>query len=165
MSAMGLNSYQTAAIDALQALAPGLGFQGEIAEVEGTVVFQAPLPGDADINGVFFVIDAEHADVLLYLTLPHRCGEAGLDEASRFVARRGCGLRFGAIELDARQGTLRIRDNMSAAPAEMPAQIHRLFGRAVSLAREVSPGWQSICRRNRQKPSVEADALQRFRFT
>ena len=160
-----LNSYQSAAVEAFNALASQLGFQGEIVVIEDTVVFQAPLPRDADINGVFFLVDAGHADVLLYLTLPRRCGEAGVAEAAMFVARSGCGLRFGALEFDAGQGTLRVRDSMSMLPAAMPLQIPCLYERAVALARKVSPRWQSICQRNRREHAADERALQRLRFT
>ncbi|MGO4700580.1 hypothetical protein [Dyella sp. 2RAB6] len=160
-----LNEYQSAAIEVFRGLSLSLGFEGEVVAVGDTIVYQAPLPQDADISGVFLVVDAEHADVLLYLTLPRRCGAAGLQEAATFAARSGCGLRFGAVEFDAREGTLRVRDNVSVSPAEMPAKIPRLFGRAVALARELSPRWQSICRRNRRDEAVGEDALQRFSFT
>lgn len=160
-----LNDYQAAAVEALRALSPSLGFEGEVVAVGDTVVYQAPLPHDADISGVFFVVDAEHADILLYLTLPRRCGAEGAGEAAMLAARSGCGLRFGAFEFDAGEGTLRIRDNASVSQAEMPTQIPRLFGRAAVLAREVSPRWQSICRRNRREDAADGSALQRFRFT
>lgn len=165
MNREDLSEYQSAAIDAFSAIAPKLGLQGEIVMVGDTVVLQAPLPGDADISGAFFVVSHEYHDVLLYLTLPRRCGAAGLEEAAMFAARSGCGLRFGAVEFDAQEGTLRIRDNTGASPAEMTTQVTHLFERAVSLAREVSPRWQSICRRNRPQQVADTDALQRFRFT
>ena len=166
MSQADLKSYQSAALNALRELAPSLGFTGEVVVVGDTMVYQAPLPEDADICGVFFVVDAEHAgDIMLYLTLPGRCGMAGVEEAAIFVARCNCGLRFGALEFDAKEGALRVRDNIGASPAEMSAQIPRLFARAAALAREVSPRWQSVCRRNRRETVMGSDMLQRFRFT
>jgi hypothetical protein len=166
MSQADLKSYQSAALDALRELAPSLGFMGEVVMVGDTMVYQAPLPEDADICGAFFVVDAEHADdILLYLTLPGRCGMAGVEEAAIFVSRCGCGLRFGALEFDAKEGTLRVRDNTGVSPAEMSAQIPRLFARAAALAHEVSPRWQSICRRNRRENAIGPDILQRFSFT
>lgn len=140
------NAYQRAALAAFRAEAAALGGEGEAVMVEGTLIYQMPLPNDPDVTGVLYMVDAERENLLLFVTLPRQVDRDRLEEAALFVARQGCSRRFGALEFDPDHGTLRIRADIDSPPPLLGVQAAELTRRALALARAVSPAWQALCR-------------------
>ena len=146
MKALSLTPVQMEALNAIKDLAGQLGWKGEPQLVEGVLVYQAPLPTDPDITGAFFAVDPDELNVRLYLTLPFAVPESRRNEAHEFVVRSGYARRFGALEFDGAHGTLRVRIDTDANEDAFADAVLRLFDRAISLAREVSPGWRALCK-------------------
>jgi len=147
MDSTALERHQAAACTALQKLCAQLGWRGESVMVDGDLVYQIPLPEDPDICGAFFVVEAEEPSVRLYLTLPLNAVAAQMAEASEFVVRHGYGRRFGALELNLERGTLRVRVETDVTNDALDECVARLLDRAMTLGREVSPGWRAMVSR------------------
>ncbi|SHM16369.1 hypothetical protein [Rhodanobacter sp. OK091] len=150
-------------LDVLRPLSAQYGLHGEVVDIDGALIYQAPWLGDGDVTGVFIVTDPAYSQVQAYLTLPCRVGANGGRKAMDFVVRSGFGLRFGALEFDEDEGSLRVRTDAETTPEELAQSIPRLFERALELARKVSPPWQAICGRT-EKASEEGHALRRYGF-
>jgi len=88
-------------------------------------------------------------NIRLYLLLPFSIPSSRIAEASEFVIRGGYGRNYGALEFDLDQRKLRIRMDTEFSEDTAAASIARLLERSMTLAREVSPGWRSLC----EKPS------------
>ncbi len=146
MKTLALSDKQMAALAALRELAAELGWQGEPVVVEGTLVYQIPLPDDPDVSGAFFAVEADELNIRLYLTLPRNAPLSRMAAASEFVVRSGYSRRFGALELDPDHGSLRVRADTDATQDTLAAAVDRLVERAMALAREISPAWQALCR-------------------
>ena len=140
-----LTSSQMLALQSMTDMAGQNGWQGETVVVEGTLVYQVPLPEDPDVCGAFFAVDADEFNIRLYLTLPFSVPSARIGEASEFVILNGYGRKYGSLEFDLDQGTLRVRMDTDASEDTVAAATVRLFDRAMALAREVSPGWRHLC--------------------
>jgi hypothetical protein len=141
-----LSEKQMNVLAALKELAAELGWQGEAVEVEGTLVYQAPLPNDPDVSGAFFAVEPDELNIRLYLTLPRNAPPSRAAAAAEFAVRSGYARRFGAIELDLDSGSLRVRVDTDAADGAIAEAVARLVERAMALAREISPAWQALCR-------------------
>lgn len=152
MNPLAINNRQADALAALEALAARLGWNGEAVSVEGALVYQTPLPTDPNVSGAFFVVDPGDANIRLYLTLPFKAPPERSAEASEFVIRAGNSRRFGALEFDPDEGTLRIRMDIDVADAALGDSIARLLDRAMALARAVSPGWRALAGRDSRIP-------------
>ena len=145
MKPLLLTPIQMHALNAITGLAERSGWQGETVVVEGTLVYQVPLPTDPDVCGAFFAVDADEFTMRLYLTLPFSVPSSRIAEASEFVIRNGYGRKYGALEFDLEHGTLRVRVDAEVSEDAVTEPTVRLFDRAMGLAREVSPGWRHLC--------------------
>lgn len=164
MSANGMDNDHSTLLEMLRRFSAEHGLCGEIVEINGALIYQAPWVSDCDITGVFLVIDPGYSHALTYLTLPCRIGANNRRSAVDFVVRNGFGLRFGALEFDEAEGTLRVRTEAEIAPEEeLTQKIPRLFERAMELARKVSPGWQAICGKS-ETAGEDGHALRRYCF-
>lgn len=146
MKTLALSDRQMSVLAALRDLAAELGWHGEAVVVEGTLVFQIPLPKDPDVSGAFFAVEADDLNIRLFLTLPRRAPASRIAAASEFAIRRGYARRFGALELDLDSGSLRVRVDTDATEDAVADSVDRLVERAMALAREISPAWQALCR-------------------
>lgn len=144
MKSFALTHNQMDALAALRELAAHLGWKGESVVVEGTLVYQIPLPNDPDVSGAFFAVEADELNIRLYLTLPLNVPSSRIAEASEFVIRSGYGRRFGALEFDLDHGSLRVRMDTDATGDTVAEAVARVLDRAMALAREVSPGWRAL---------------------
>jgi hypothetical protein len=147
MTSMDMDEYQLAAVEAFRRLSTERQAHAEISLIDQVLIYQAPLPDDDTVSGMFFVVEPDRSNVLLYLTLPHRIGIDARAEAAEFVARMGFGLRFGALELERDEGMLRVRGDIDATLEELPQKVSCLFERTMALARRISPDWQMLCGR------------------
>ena len=100
MKSFALTQSQSDILESLRGLAAQLGWKGEAAVVEGTLVYQCPLPQDPDVSGALFAVDPEELNIRLYVMLPLKVPRERLGEATEFVLRSGYGRRFGALEFD-----------------------------------------------------------------
>lgn len=149
MKSFALTNDQADVLAALRELAADLGWKGESAVVEGTLVYQFPLPNDPDVSGAFFTIEPGALNIRLYLTLPLNVPRHRSAEASEFVIRSGYGRRFGALEFNPDHGSLRVRVDTDATEDTIAEAAARVFERAMALARDVSPGWRALCQSTR----------------
>jgi hypothetical protein len=140
-----LSDTQMKVLAALRRRAAKRGWHGEPVVVEGTLVYQIPLPNDPHVSGAFFAVEADELNIRLHLTLPREAPPARLAAASEFVIRRGYARRFGALELDLNSGLLRVRADTDATEDTIAEAVDRLLERSMALAREISPGWQAVC--------------------
>ena len=140
-----LTSSQMLALQSMTDMAGQNGWQGETVVVEGTLVYQVPLPEDPDICGAFFTVDDDGFNIRLYLTLPFSVPSSRIAEASEFVIRNGFGLKYGSLEFDLDHGTLRVRMDTDISEDTVAMAAVRLLDRAMALARAVSPGWRRLC--------------------
>lgn len=144
MDSTALERRQAAARASLEKFCAQRGWRGESVLIDGDLVYQIPLPTDPDVCGAFFVVEAEEPSVRLYLILPLNAAPAQMAEATEFVARRGYGRRFGALELNLESGALRVRVETDAKDDTLDECVARLLDRAMTLGREVSPGWRAM---------------------
>jgi hypothetical protein len=147
VKSFALTQSQSDILESLRALAAQLGWKGEAAVVEGTLVYQCPLPQDPDVSGALFAVDPEELNIRLYVMLPLKVPRERLGEATEFVLRSGYGRRFGALEFDWEHQALRVRMDTDATDDTLADAAARLVDRAMALAREVSPGWRALCRK------------------
>jgi hypothetical protein len=152
MNTSVLTASQTLALNAIAELAATNGWRAETVIVEETLVYQLPLPNDPDVTGAFFAIDDDESNIRLYLTLPFSLPPSRVSEAAEFVIRNNFGLKYGSLEFDLDHGTLRVRTDTDFTEDAVAAAPVRLFDRAMTLARAVSPGWRNLC----EEPSHEA---------
>lgn len=152
MNAAVLTDGQTQALNAITEMAGQNGWQGEVVVVEGTLVYQVPLPEDPYICGAFFAIEPDEFNIRLYLTLPFSMPSSRTAEAYEFVTRSCYGRRYGALDFDSDHGTLRVRMDTDFSEATVTAAVARLVDRAMALARQVSPGWRHLCGDSSQPP-------------
>jgi hypothetical protein len=145
MKAFVLTNDQAEILAVLRVLAAELGWKAESAVVEGTLVYQCPLPRDPDVSGALFMIEPGELNIRLYLTLPLNVPRHRLAQASEFVIRRGYARRFGALEFSPDHGSLRVRMDTDVTADTLAEAATRLVDRAMALAREVAPGWRDLC--------------------
>ncbi len=141
---VNLEPHQVDILRALRALGGHLGWRGEDLVVDGDVVYQTPLPGDPDISGAVFVVEAEEPVIRLYLTFPWSAPPGQRTEALEFAVGCSLGRRFGAVELDPDRGSLRVRVESDASEETVELSVTRVLDRATALAREVSRGWRAL---------------------
>lgn len=161
MKTFPLTPFQASARAAIRLAAIQRGWKGEFAAVEGMLVYQVPLPMDPDVAGVFFAVDAVERNVLLYYLLPLSMPKAAMGEACEFTARQSSGMRFGALELDLENGTLRVRVDCDLADDAFGPALERLIERGRRMAQGVSTAWRALCRDAHAAQSIVEDALTR----
>lgn len=144
MDSFALEHHQADVLSALQAMDAQHGWKGETVVVDGTLVYQIPLPNDPNISGALFMVDSNEPNIRLYLTLPWKAPVSQIVEASEFVIRCGYGRRFGALEFDLDHGLLRVRMDTDVTDDTIEESITRLLDRAMAFGREVSPGWRAV---------------------
>jgi hypothetical protein len=142
-----LAPHQADILAALRVVGAQQGWRGESLTVEDALVYQTPLPEDPDVSGALFVVEPDEPSIRLYLTLPGTVPPERRSEAAELAARAGYGRRFGALELDLEHGTLRVRADGDATEDTVAETIARVFDRAMTLARDVSPAWRQLASR------------------
>src|SRR5262249_607448 len=98
---------------------------------------------------------------LLYYLLPLSMPKAAMGEACEFAAHQGSGMRFGALELDPENGTLRVRVDCDIADDDFGPVLERLMERGRRVAHGMSAAWRALCRDAHAAQSIVEDALTR----
>ena len=158
MKTLPLSPFQVDALSAIQMAAQERGWHGETALVEGMLIYQVPLPKDPDVAGAFFAVEANPPNILFYFLLPMAVARSAMAEAFEFVARHGAGMRFGALELDTANGTLRVRID-SDVGGDIEETVARLIDRARRAAQAVSADWRRLCQNAKAAAEIVSETL------
>jgi len=158
MKTLPLSPFQIEVLSAIQVAAQQRGWHGETALVEGTLVYQVPLPKDPDVAGAFFAVEADPPNILFYFLLPMAVARSAMAEAFEFVARHGAGMRFGALEFDADKGTLRVRID-SDVGGDVEETVERVIDRARRAAHAVSADWRRLCQNTKAAAEIVSAVL------
>jgi len=145
MKSFALSSPQFHALAAIREIAARHAWTGGVEVVEGTLFYHVPLREHPDVCGVIFAMDDEGENLQLYLLLPARMDACRIGDAYEFAARHGHGRRFGALEMSAEHGTLRIRMDADIAADSVGETVSRLVDRGMALAHDVSAAWRALC--------------------
>ena len=141
---MAAKPLRTVVETALDELLDELGWPETRHEVGAVEIWQVPLPTDPDIVGLAILFDTDARTLSTYAMLGREAPPHRRREGAVFAAAAGHGARFGAVEYDISDGSLRIRVDAELEIRTAPEAVRRCVDRALTLARQHGQRWRAF---------------------